>query len=128
MSGLAFQKPTREDRKRALRIDTSGLPFARPHFDRDEQFKDFVREHLCILSPFANHECGGITEFAHLVNGAMSRKCSDYFGVPLCTNHHTAGPGSFHNLGSVEAFDSVHGTDLWRENAELLAAWIRRRR
>lgn len=122
---LPLPKPRREDRKRGD-IDTSSLVLSKSHFDRDAQFKAFVRGHACLLAPWANHECGGITEFAHLTGGGRGIKGSDLHGVNLCTNHHTAGPGAFHRLGSVEAFDSVHGTELWRENAALLAAWVRR--
>jgi len=120
-------KPTRATRKRA-NFNTSGLALSKEHFDRDAEFKAFVRGHACLLAPWKNNECGGITEFAHITTGGRGIKGSDLHGVPLCSNHHTAGPGSFHHLGSVEAFDSVHGTDLWRENALLLAAWIRRGR
>mgnify|MGYP001613379854 CR=1 FL=1 len=120
-------KPTKAGRTCA-EIDTRGLVLAKEHFDVDPKFRAFVKGHPCLLAPWVNHECGGVTEFAHLVTGGLSVKCSDYFGVSLCTNHHTAGPGSFHHLGSVEAFDWTHGTDLWRENAALLAAWVRRGR
>jgi hypothetical protein len=118
-------KPLKEDRRRG-HVDTSDLALPKSHFDRDAQFKTFVRAHACLLAPWKNNECGGVTEFAHLTGGGRGIKGSDLHGVPLCTNHHTAGPGAFHALGSVSAFDSVHGTELWRENAELLAAWVRR--
>lgn len=121
----ALAKPTKADRRRA-NIDTSELLLSKAHFDRDPRFKAFVRNRLCLLSPWKNNECGGITEFAHITTGGLQRKGSDLHGVNLCTNHHTAGPGAYHRLGSVEAFDSVHGTDLWQENAVLLAAWVRR--
>lgn len=122
---LAFPKPERGERRRA-NIDTSALALSKEHFDRDGAFKSFVRSRPCLLSAWKNHECGGVTEFAHLTTGGRGIKGSDYHGVNLCSNHHTAAPGAFHKLGSVEAFDSVHGTNLWRTNAELLAEWARR--
>ena len=122
---LKLAKPTKADRKK-FGVDTSELALRKEHFDRSAKFKDFVRGHACILAPFKNEECGGVTEFAHITTGGLQRKGSDYFGVALCTNHHTAGRGAYHKLGSVEAFDSVHGTNLWRENADLLADYIRR--
>jgi hypothetical protein len=121
----AFPKPTREDRKKA-NFDTRDLAFSKEHFDVDAKFRRFVTGHACVLSGHRNEECGGITEFAHITTGGLQRKGSDYFGVPLCSNHHTAGPGSYHRLGSVEAFDAAHGTNLWMENAAVLAAWVRR--
>jgi hypothetical protein len=124
---LAFPKPSRADRPKRS-IDTSSLAMPRPSFDVDATFRKFVSGHACILSGSRNHECGGITEFSHLTNGGRGRKGSDYFGVPMCTNHHTAGPGAYHRLGSVEAFDQTHGTNLWRTAAEMLAEWIRRGR
>jgi hypothetical protein len=123
----ALPKPSKADRQRA-EFDTSAMPFSKEHFDTDAKFRAFVKGHPCVLSPWKNNECGGVTEFAHITTGGMQTKGSDFHGVPLCSNHHTAGRGAYHKLGSVEAFDSVHGTNLWRENALLLAAWIRRMR
>jgi len=120
---LAFPKSRRSSEEP---IDTRDLKFSKMHFDRNAKFRDFVRGHACCMSGFANHECGGVTEFAHLINGGMAAKCSDLYGVPLCSAHHREGRSAFHKLGSVEAFDSVQGTNLWRVCAELLAEWIRR--
>lgn len=108
--------------------DLSEFAQRKSSFDRDAAFRDFVRAHTCLLSGDRNSECGGVTEFAHITTGGMGIKGSDLHAVPLCSNHHTAGPGAYHKLGSVEAFDSVHGTNLWRSNAELLAAFLRRRK
>jgi hypothetical protein len=119
------QKPRKEDRKRGG-VDTSELAIPKNHFDRSAKFRDFVRGHSCLLAGWRNEECGGVTEFAHITTGGLQTKGSDYFGVHLCSQHHRTGRGSYHKLGSVEAFDSVHGTDLWRVNAELLAEYIRR--
>jgi hypothetical protein len=121
----ALPKPTREDRTKHP-IDTTGLVLQKEHPDRDAKFTAFVRGHSCLLSPWKNNECGGATEFAHITGGSRGMKGSDLHGVNLCGNHHRLAPGSYHHLGSVEAFDSVHGTDLWEENAKLLAAWVRR--
>ena len=118
-------KPSRSDRQRG-RIDTSSLAFPKEHFDVDQKFRAFVAGHSCLLSGMRNEECGGVTEFAHITTGGRGIRGSDFYGVPLCTNHHQAGPGAYHKLGSVDAFDSVHGTNLWRECAGFLAAWIRR--
>lgn len=124
---LAFEKPRKEDRKRA-NFDTTTMPHQKAHFDRNAEFKAFVRGLACLLSGWRNEECGGVTEFAHITTGGLQRKGSDLHGVNLCGNHHRLGPGSFHHLGSVEAFDAVHGTNLWQSNAELLAEWVRRMR
>lgn len=127
MTITPIPKPTRAERKKTP-ADTSALPFPKAHFDRDAKFKAFVNAHACLLSGFANHDCGGVTEFSHLLTGGTSVKCSDYHAVPLCSNHHRLAPGSFHHLGSWESFESVHGINLWRENAALLAEWVRRMR
>lgn len=108
--------------------DMSELAQPKGNFDRDAAIRDFVRGHACLLSADRNNECGGVTEFAHITTGGTSIKGSDYHAVPLCSNHHVAGPGAYHKLGSVEAFDAMHGTNLWRANAELLAAFLRRRK
>jgi hypothetical protein len=121
----ALSKPTKEDRPRRP-MDTSELALPKENFDREARFRLFVSGHACLLSPWKNNECRGITEFAHITTGGRGIKGSDLHGVALCSGHHRTGPGSYHNLGSVEACDSTHGTDLWRENALLLAAWIRR--
>jgi hypothetical protein len=121
---VALPKPRRPENV----ADLSELAQPKGNFDRDAAFRDFVRGHACLLSADRNNECGGVTEFAHITTGGTSIKGSDFHGVPLCSNHHTSGPGAYHKLGSVEAFDSVHGTNLWRSNAELLAAFLRRRR
>jgi hypothetical protein len=122
---LRFPKPLRHERK-ANRIGTADLEHAKKHFDRDAKFRAFVSGHECLLAPWKIAECSGKTEFAHITTGGRSVKGSDYFGVPLCGGHHRTGDGSYHNLGSLEAFDSVHGTNLWRVSAELLAEWVRR--
>lgn len=118
-------KPTKESRKKA-HFDTRDLAHSKKHFDVDAKFRTFVSGRACLLAGWRNEECGGITEFAHITTGGRGIKGSDYFGVNLCSNHHRTAPGSYHNLGSVEAFDSVHGTNLWMECAGLLAEHVRR--
>jgi hypothetical protein len=120
-------KPHRSKRLKGA-IDTRALPHAKLHLDVEPHFRSFVRSHGCLLAPWKKGDCGGGAEFAHITVGGRGLKGSDYHGVCLCTNHHTAGPDSYHNLGSVEAFDATHGTGLWKENALLLAEWSRRRR
>lgn len=52
-------------------------------------------------------------ENAHLRTGGTGRKGPWWEIVDLCDECHRTGPSSLHNLGSVEAFDAHHGTDLW---------------
>jgi len=121
-----LQKPSRYDRKR-FGVDTSELAQPKAHFDHNGDFRSYVTGHSCHLSPFKNNECGGVSEFNHIGEHGLGIKGSDLHGVCLCSNHHRLSPGSYHHLGSIEAFDATHGTNLWRENTRLLVSFLLRK-
>jgi hypothetical protein len=48
----------------------------------------YVRLHVCAVQDFA---CGGKIEAAHIrmgTDGALGRKPSDCFAIPMCSEHH----------------------------------------
>ena len=59
-------------------------------------------------------------ENAHTESGGTGRKAGWETVVDLCGVCHRTGSSSLHNLGSVDAFDREHGTDL-RARAQWLA-------
>jgi hypothetical protein len=66
----------------------------------------------------------GPSENAHIKTGGTGRKADFAFIVPLCRGHHRTDTDSLHNLGSVEAFDAKHGTNL-KARAAFLAEFLR---
>ena len=60
-------------------------PHPKPITHRDPKYRKFVGGLPCLI-------CGEKAEFHHESglgdSGGMSKKCSDYFGVPLCRMHH----------------------------------------
>ncbi len=74
-----------------------------------EERRDAVKAMPCVVPSCYRTP----SENSHLVNGGMGRKADADTIVPMCAHHHRTGTNSFHNLGSVRAFDAMHGTDLW---------------
>lgn len=106
-------------------IDYTVLEHAKNPPDRSRSFLDLVRGEVCCVNFQANAECGGKTEAAHLDGGnSMSMKGSDLLAVPLCTNHHVAGPGAQHRVGTM-TFQLNYGINLWEVVARLQAKFIR---
>jgi hypothetical protein len=60
-------------------------PHPKPVTHRDPKYCAFIRKKGCIL-------CGKPAQFHHESglgdSGGMSKKCSDYFGIPLCDYDH----------------------------------------
>ncbi len=56
-------------------------PHPKPVTHRDPKYRKFIRSKPCIV-------CGQPASFHHESSlgdsGGMSKKCSDYFGIPLC--------------------------------------------
>jgi hypothetical protein len=102
-------------------IDYSILTHPKAVLDRERGFLDLVRGELCAVNADHHHECGGVTEAAHIEVHGMGIKASDFLTAPLCTIHHRIQ----HDIGIVQ-FQIVYGVNLWRVNALLLIRWIRR--
>lgn len=114
---LALPKPTKEDRKRA-HFDTSDMPLAKQHFDRDGIYRAWVRGHRCLLHWMT--KCEGETEAAHMQRGGRGIKGSDYSCIPLCQKHHRLLDGNSLDF-EVEKF-------LWQRAWEFLAQHMRSQR
>jgi len=68
--------------------------------------------------------CCGLPECAHLSGEGTGRKGHYTRIVPLCRRHHRTATDSLHNLGSVEAFDARHGTDLEASARQTEVYWL----
>ena len=81
-------------------------------------FVEFVHRFGCVVARQSNSlsGCGGRVEAAHVRNRREGWKNNV---VGLCADHHTAGPGSFHHLGSAEAFGK-----RWRMDLDLWACAV----
>jgi hypothetical protein len=112
---LALPKPTKDDRKRA-NFDTSDMPLAKHHFDRDAQYRAWIRGHRCLLAWMS--KCEGSVEAAHLQRGGRSIKGSDYSCVPLCAKRH-------HALLDGNSLDFEVEKFLWMRAWEFLAQHMR---
>ena len=90
---LAFEKPTRESRKRA-KFDTSELALPKEQYVRDGAYRAWIAKfHTCLLPNFDGRKCQRIgdrnpVEAAHLQHGGKGIKGSDASCVPLCPVHH----------------------------------------
>ena len=82
------------------------------------------RNRVLTIKALACWVCGrGPSENCHLGNEGMGRRSGYQNIVNLCAAHHRTAKDSLHNLGSVEAFDRVHDTDL-RARAAFLAEFL----
>ncbi|MEQ8402153.1 MAG: Rad52/Rad22 family DNA repair protein [Silicimonas sp.] len=101
-------------RRPACPIDKSALTLSEPKRIRDPDHLRFVAKQPCLI-------CGRNRAQAHHLTfaqpGAMGRKVSDEFTVPLCSVHHQA----LHQRGDERAFwtevqiDPIeHAARLWR--------------
>jgi hypothetical protein len=114
-ANLAFPKVAPKGEE----IDYSALAIPKAGFSRDNDFRAFVRGHVC--AAYRETECQGVTEHAHLATGGKSIKADDRLSVPLCSYHHR----QCHDLG-LYTFQINHGINLWESCARLLAEWIKR--
>jgi hypothetical protein len=113
---LRFEKPRKEDRKRA-NFDTSDMPLAKFHPDRSGDYKAFIRTHRCLLHWYT--PCEGPVEAAHMQRGGKSIKGSDYSCVPLCAMRH-------HKLLDGNSLDFEIVAWLWQKTWEFAVNWFRR--
>ncbi len=82
------------------------------------------KERVEAIKTLVCYACGKErAENAHTENGGTGRKAGWETIADLGPNCHTLAQDSLHRLGSVEAFDRVHGTDL-RARAAFLAALL----
>jgi hypothetical protein len=96
----------------------SGIPRAP---DREwRKHRRFVVSHECIVTLKRTGECSaGKPQFAHVrsaANAGKSVKSFDWYGVPLCNDHHK----EQHDHGA-ETFMTKYGIDLWARAAEFTA-------
>jgi len=74
---------------------------------RSWKYRAWIRSLPCAVCGTTRH-----VEAAHTgSDGGTAQKASDYSCVPLCQNHHTLDPDSYHVLGRDE-FAKRHGLDL----------------
>ena len=112
--------PARGKRINAVNAQRRAAEFARC-FGSDARVK-WMKAKPCLV-------CGRTpSENAHTHTAGMSYRADVCHIVPLCADHHRTGPDSFHELGSANAFDARHGTDLFAAAARLAAEWDRRTR
>lgn len=94
-----------------------GTTFKKQVTDRDEEYKEFVRNIPCLV-------CGKPSRAHHLEVNGIGIKGSDYSCVNLCDNHHTIKDESIHKLGTVN-FERYHEVDLKEHQIQLLRSYIR---
>ncbi len=86
-------------------------PDPKPITHRDPKYREFIRLKGCIVcnGPSVFHHESGLGD-----SGGMSKKCSDYFGIPLC--HDPASGFSCHDdrerLGFITFYNRL-GKDPW---------------
>ncbi len=88
-------------------------PFFKKKTPRSEEYRAWIRTHKCLV-----HGCQGKSEAAHMATGGTSIKCSDYYCLPLCHDHH----GEEH--GGRETFAERHNLDIWKKIAEHMEAYL----
>lgn len=130
----AIAKWTRECRERAAGLQRKSVELARTRINPTNPKRKKAtfnraygsRERVLLLRamPCSVPHCErGPSDNAHTETGGLSYKAGFQTCVPLCRFHHLDGPDSYHALGSCEAFDRLHGTDL-RATARRLADTI----
>lgn len=72
---------------------------------RSYKYKAWIRTLPCLV-------CGAQpSEAAHTgSDGGMSMRSSDYSCLPLCSEHHTMAPASYHQIGRAR-FEALHDID-----------------
>lgn len=78
----------------------------------------FVRGFACLAE---GPDCGGKIEAHHDregTDGGTSLKPHDRHLIPLCTDHHTAGPYAIHRIRNA-AFEARYGVDIKRAAADI---------
>lgn len=86
---------------------------------RDWRYRAWIRTLPCLV-------CGCVgSEAAHTgSDGGMKLKASDYSCVPLCPEHHTMAPDSYHeHHGGRRGFERQFGLDLAAQVRFLNAEW-----
>lgn len=76
-------------------------------------YESYIRSKPCIIcgrTPVDLHHCFHV-------------RSSPYFGMPLCREHHTGGPCSYHAL-EHEAFEKRHKINLYEELFKLLVEYL----
>jgi hypothetical protein len=112
-AGKTKKKPTAA--ARARKAERLAREFARK-YGSEERVQEIRRRTCCVCKKEP-------AENVHTENGGTGRKAGWETIVDLGANCHTLDPRSLHRLGSVEAFDREHATDL-RARARYLAALI----
>jgi hypothetical protein len=80
---------------------------------RSKKYMAWIRTLKCRVS-----DCYKPAIPHHAGEGGVGLKCSDYFTLPLCDEHHKE-----HDRGSVTFYDK-YSIDKWKTIAELEAEYI----
>ena len=83
---------------------------------RSEKYKAWIREQPCVVPG-----CGRTGETiipAHMATGGTGIKCSDYYMLPLCHDHH------MEEHAGRETFAEKHNLDVWKLIAEHIEAYV----
>lgn len=107
-------------RKRAVRIDfkpESG-PILKDSPARSPEYLAFVRKKPCLV-------CGNKenSHAHHVYSAGLGLKCSDFYVVPLCHNHHMVVSDSIHSLG-FEKFKKQHNKNLEKIMLDLVLEYF----
>jgi len=93
-------------------------PDPKPVTHRDPKYQKFIRAKPCLV-------CGRKATFHHESglgdSGGMSKKCSDYFGIPLC--HRPALGFSCHNDRERLGFKTFY-TRLYRDPNTIIMNYL----
>ena len=80
-------------------------------------FQAWIRSHGCVVEG-----CGERTIHVHHVRSRGAGGIDEGNLVPLCVNHHVAGPKAIHTIGR-KTWEAYHGIDLAAAAAELWSEW-----
>jgi len=79
----------------------------------NREYEDWIRQWTCII-------CGQQPVDCHHVEHARQ---NSYMALPLCRNHHTMNPDSYHRL-EKKRFEEKHNIDLSWEIIKKLSQYI----
>ena len=85
-------------------------PHPKPITHRDPKYRKFIRSKPCVI-------CGRSSTFHHESglgdSGGVSKKCSDYFGIPLCHDPLTFSCHDERERLGFETFWAKYWKDPW---------------
>lgn len=83
----------------------------------DKKYEDWIRKKPCIICQRTPVDC----------HHAWHGRRNSYLSLPLCRDHHTMSPNSYHRL-EHKRFEEVHNLDLGWEIIKCLSEYLEAQR